>query len=227
MVQWKLLRAGLLLVLWSSVAAAQHVDGDVQLLTIQTTTLPRAYIRQQYQARLEARGGVTPLKWELTQGTPPVGVMLSREGVLSGTPTETGDFKFTITVSDSGKPAVQRSQQLVLKVVAPLLAQWNRYPKVNGQRIDGSITVSNQTEQDFDLTAIVLAVADNGRATTIGYQHIPLKKDTADLEIPFGDNLPPGAYEINVDVVAEVAITNSIYRARLVPKEKLVVPQGP
>lgn len=168
-----------------------------------------------------------PLSWEVTEGALPAGVTLSREGVLSGAPTETGEFRFVVTVTDSGRPAYQKKQPLVLTVVAPLLARWGRYPKVNGQRVEGSIVVSNQTEQDFDLTVIVLAVNEVGRATAIGYQHFSLKNDTLEQEIPFGENLPHGAYEINVDVVAEVAATNSIYRARLVPSEKLRVQQGP
>jgi hypothetical protein len=87
--------------------------------------------------------------------------------------------------------------------------------------------VSNQTEQDFDLTVIMMAVNETGRATAIGYQRITLKKGTTSLELPFGENLPQGSYELNVDAVAEVAATNSIYRARLVPKEKFQLLQGP
>jgi hypothetical protein len=105
--------------------------------------------------------------------------------------------------------------------------QWRRYPQINGHRLDGSITVSNQTEQDFDLTTVMMAVNEIGRATAIGYQRITLHKDAADLEIPFGDNLPQGSYELNVDAVAEVAATNSIYRARLVPKERFQIEEGP
>ena len=63
-------------------------------------------------------------------------------------------------------------------------------PKVNGRRVEGSIKVSNQTEQDFDFTFIALAVDPNGRATAVGYQHFALKKNTEEFEIPFGENLP-------------------------------------
>jgi hypothetical protein len=208
-------------------ANAQQRSETGETLVIRTLGLPKAYLKQQYETRLEARGGVTPLRWEITDGTPPAGIALAQEGILSGIPTETGEFRFTVTVTDSGKPGSQRSQQLVLTVLAPLLAQWNRYPKVTGQRLEGSIDVSNQTEHDFDLTAIVLAVNETGRATAIGYQRFPLTKGTANVEIPFGENLPQGSYELNVDVVAEVAATNSIYRARLVPREKFQVQQGP
>lgn len=206
---------------------AQQAGATGPPLVIKTTSLPKGYVRQAYQARLEAQGGITPFRWELTSGSLPTGVNLQADGELDGAPAQAGEFTFTVTATDSGKPAYQKQQKLTLLVVAPLLAQWGKYPVVNGQRIEGSILVANQTEQDFDLTAIMLAVAENGRATAIGYQRLLLKKGTDATEIPFGENLPFGAYDLNVDVVAEVAATNSIYRARLMPKEKLQVQQGP
>src|SRR3984885_13623835 len=217
----------LLFALLAASAFAQQGAATGEPLVIQTTSLHKAYLRQHYETHLEARGGITPLRWEVTEGTLPAGIVLGADGVLSGVPTEAGEFKFTVTVTVGAWPAAQRTQQLVLTVVAPLLAQWGRYPKVTGQRLEGSIIVSNQTEQDFDLTVIMMAVNETGRATAIGYQRFPLKKGDTGTEIPFGENLPQGSYELNVDAVAEVAATNSIYRARLVPKERFQLLQGP
>jgi len=222
----------LLLLLLGTLAApeisvAQQGAATGEPLEVRTTSLPKAYLRQHYEVHLEARGGITPLRWEVTEGALPAGVVLGQDGILSGAPTETGEFRFTVTLTDSGRPAAQRNQKLVVTVVAPLLAQWGRYPKVTGRQLEGSIIVSNQTEQDFDLTVIMMAVSETGRATAIGYQHLALKKDTTSFEIPFGENLPQGSYELNVDAVAEVAATNSIYRARLVPKERFQMLQGP
>jgi len=189
--------------------------------------LPRAYARQPYEAQLGVRGGSAPYMWRVSEGELPAGVRLGHDGILTGTPAEAGQFRFTVTVTDSGRPAYERTQDLILVVVAPLLAEWGKYPAVNGQRIEGSVRVSNQTERDFDLTVIIVAVNEYGRATALGYQRFTLKKGATEVEIPFGENLPAGAYEINVDAVAEVAATNSIYRARLAPKEKLRIQQGP
>lgn len=211
---------------WSR-ALAQEPRSDVSPLVIETQSLPRAYVRQPYQARLQTHGGVPPLKWEVTEGSLPAGIVLQNDGQLTGTPAETGELYFTVTVTDSGRPAHQITHQFSLNVVSPLMAQWGRYPKINGQRLEGSILVSNQTDRDFDLTVIVLAVNQIGRATAIGYQHFPLKKNTDAMEIPFGDNLAPGSYQLNVDAVGEVAATDSIYRVRLVPKERFQVQQGP
>lgn len=208
-------------------ATAQQGAAPREPLVVRTTSLPKAYLKRPYEIHLEAQGGVAPLRWEITDGSAPSGIVLGQDGVLSGVPQETGEFRFTVTVTDSGRLAVQRNQPLVLTVVAPLMAQWGRYPKITGRRLEGSIIVSNQTEQDFDLTVIMMAVNETGRATATGYQRFALKKGTTSVEIPFGENLPQGSYELNVDAVAEVAATNSIYRARLVPKERFEMLQGP
>jgi len=74
---------------------------------------------------------------------------------------------------------------------------------------------------------VVLAVAENGRATAIGYQRFDLKKGTTDFEIPFGENLPHGGYVVHVDGVGEVAALNQINRARLQTPGPLQVAVGP
>jgi hypothetical protein len=164
------------LVAMAPISVAQQGAATGEPLIVQTTTLPKAYVRQPYEAHLQAHGGITPLRWEVKEGKLPEGILLGRDGILTGVPTETGEFQFTVTLTDSGRPAAQRNQQLALTVVAPLMAQWGRYPKVTGQRLEGSITVSNQTGQDFDLTVIMMAVNEIGRATAIGYQRFTLKK---------------------------------------------------
>ena len=220
-------RIALLVAIFPLRTFAQQPGGTTAPLAVQTVSLPRAFVRQPFRAQLGARGGVPPYRWELREGELPSGMFLENDGELAGTPTETGEFRFTVAATDSSRPAQQVTQQLLLLVTSPLAVRWGRYPKINGQRLEGSIWVSNQTDRDFDLTVIVLAVNDIGRATAIGYQHFPLERQSDEIEIPFGDNLPPGSYQLNVDVVAEVAATNSIYRTRLVPKERFQMLEGP
>lgn len=210
----------------SSACAAQQGGATGEPIVVQTTSLPKGYVAQQYETALGAKGGITPLKWELKEGSLPPGVNLHSEGVIIGVPTEAGEFTFTLTVSDSGRPAYQIDQKLVLVVVKPLFLEWGKYPTVNGRRAEGSVVVSNSTERDFDLTVVIVAVDENGRATALGYQHFPLKKNTTQMEIPFGENLAQGNYQINVDAVGELPPA-TIYRARLVPQAPLVVAAGP
>ncbi len=215
-----------LLTLPQSLLCQSAPNSDNQL-SVKSGPILKAFLRAQYREQLEAQGGSAPYTWKLDHGDLPRGLTLDRTGVLSGMTTEVGDFHFVVTVTDSGSPAHQRSQDLTLRVLAPLAVQWGNQARINGQRIEGSVKVSNQTGQDFDLTFVVLAVNDIGRATAIGYQRFNLKHETIDFEIPFGENLPPGGYVVNVDVVAEIAETNTIHRARLVTPGKLQMVQGP
>jgi sugar lactone lactonase YvrE len=50
---------------------------------------------------LSESGGVTPIVWSVVFGTLPTGMTLSSAGVLSGTPTQTGSFNFTVKVTDA------------------------------------------------------------------------------------------------------------------------------
>lgn len=195
-------------------------------LSVKTNSFPKAYVRQQYNFQLEGRGGIPPFSWEITGGELPPGLTLDKSGFLFGMPETAGDFRLVLTLTDDAKPGKQINKELVLHVIAPLVVKWSMPPKITGHRIEGAIKVANETEQDFDLTAVIVAVNETGRATAIGYQRLTLKQESGELEIPFAENLPQGSYEVNVDVVGEVAETNSIFRARLTP-EKLRVQQGP
>jgi len=214
-----------LVLLGSSTAQQGAATGEPIVLA--TAPLPKGFLRQPYHFKLEAQGGITPLRWEVTNGSPPEGIELAPDGTLSGTPLEVDSFHFVVTVTDSGRPVAQKKKEFSLEVVAPLVVEWSKKPKITGHRLDAAIRVSNQTGEDFDFTVIALAVNENGRATAVGYQHFTLKKDTDEFEIPFGENLPQGSYDVNVDAVREVDATNTIFRARLAPAGKLQVVQGP
>ena len=77
------------------------------------------------------------------------------------------------------------------------------------------------------MTFDVKAVAENGRATEIGYQHFPLKRGTMAIALPFGETLPYGSYLVNVNVVGEVAKRNAIYRQQMQTPRPLQVLVGP
>lgn len=213
--------------LLASLASAQQGAARGAPLVIRTQSLPNGRVHQSYQFALQAEGGILPLKWTLVSGDLPPGMKLGSDGILRGAPNNAGDFSFVVQVEDNAKPQNQRSQPFNLKVITPLLVEWLRPPHVNGQRVEGAIKVTNGTDQDFDLTAIIVAVNDYGRATALGYQHFTLHRDTSEYEIPFGENLPFGAYDINVDVIGEVPEDNAIYKAHLAPREKIQVRQGP
>ena len=70
-------------------------------LNITSTSLPEGVVNQPYQAQLMGSGGAPPYSWTVSGGNLPPGLMLSSSGVVSGTPTSTGSFSFTVQITDS------------------------------------------------------------------------------------------------------------------------------
>jgi len=197
-------------------------------LVIEPTDLPDTYPRGPYQVGFHARGNYVPvLRWRLESGTLPPGIRLEDNGVLHGEAERAGEFQFVVSVKDGGQPqqAVQRG--FVIKVVEAITLAWKVPAHVNVSRIEGSVEVSNTTADDMDLTFDVKAVADNGRATEIGYQHFPLKRGTIGMALPFGETLPHGAYVVYVNVAGEVAKRNVMYRRLIQTPGPLQVVVGP
>jgi hypothetical protein len=217
----------LLLSLFLLVRPLGAQDGPVSAsLSIASKQLPKASLWEPYLFRMGASGGLEPYHWHVIAGSLPRRFSLSEHGELAGTLDDVEQSEFTVRIADSSNPAKQQKQDLVLATEPPLSAYWDHKATVNGQRIDGSIKVSNRTGRDFDLTFVTLAVNDIGRATAIGYQHFPLKRDTRDMEIPFGETLSPGNYVVNVDVIGEEPVSRRIFRARLVSNKESIT-QGP
>ena len=65
-----------------------------------TSPLPPATEGQAYSFTFQATGGTPPYTWSTTD-TLPAGLMLSSMGMVSGTPTVSGSFTFSVTVMDS------------------------------------------------------------------------------------------------------------------------------
>lgn len=207
------------------VPAGQNQDGG---LVIEPEELPGTYPHGTYQVTFQGRGNYVPvLRWRLESGALPPGITLDESGVLRGEADRAGEFQFVVSARDGGKPqqAVQRG--FVIKVVEGITVMWKDPAHVTANRIDGSVQVTNSTADDVDLTFDVKAVAENGRATEIGYQHFPLKKGTIGMTLPFGETLPHGAYVVYVNVNGEVAKRNAIYRQRMQTPAALQVVVGP
>ena len=207
----------------SSGASQQNDRG---LMIENDSDLPDTFPRGSYEMRFRAHGGVSVLHWKLEKGAMPPGIKLEDDGLLHGSPERSGEFQFTVSVTDGNhQQGVQKG--FVLRVRSAMSLEWKTPAHVTGNRIDGTVDVSNTTPDDMDLTFYVLAVAENGRATAIGYQHFVLTRGTLTKELPFGETLPRGGYVVHVDAVGEVAAKNVIYRESLQTPAPLQVTVGP
>jgi hypothetical protein len=209
-------------------ASNQPSEGERNGLAIEPAELPVTYPHGQYQVALRTRGNFVPvLQWSVAQGALPPGITLDEQGVLRGEAQRAGEFQFVVAVRDGGKPQQAVQKGYVIKVVEALAVAWKVPAHVNANRIEGSVEVTNATVDDVDLTFDVKAVAEDGRATEIGYQRFPLKRGTIGMALPFGENLPHGAYVVYVNVNGEVARRNAIYKQQLRTPQALQVVVGP
>ena len=196
-------------------------------LAFTTTSLPAATAGVHYGIALQAAGGVSPYRWRLAQGShlPPGLHLGEHSGHLSGTPTQAGDYHFTVVLSDVNAPPGHVQHDFTLSVVAGLAIEWKAPPKISGTQIAGSLIVSNHTDQAANLTVIVVAVNQIGRATALGYQHFNIAAG-AQQEIPFGSSPGPGTYVVRADAVAHFPHTQHVLRAHKQTGEgELVVQQ--
>ena len=70
-------------------------------ITISPVTLPVAILGQAYSQTNTASGGRAPYTFARISGGLPPGLALSSSGVLSGTPTNTGNYTFAVRATDS------------------------------------------------------------------------------------------------------------------------------
>jgi hypothetical protein len=83
-----------------------------------TGTLPNAVVNVAYpQQTLQATGGLAPYKYAVTAGALPMGLSLSQDGIVSGTPTTIGVSTFTITATDSQATPHTANLPLTMQVV--------------------------------------------------------------------------------------------------------------
>lgn len=83
-------------------------------VSVATIGLPGAVAGAAFSAGLTASGGLAPYTWRLSAGSTPSGIALSNAGVLTGLPSQTGTFSFTVAVSDANGGAASKPFSLTV-----------------------------------------------------------------------------------------------------------------
>ncbi len=96
----------------SRVALLLFINGD--MLSIQPDSIVDGQKNQPFSLLLRGAGGSGPYGFRLATGSLPPGTTISSTGLLSGTPTQSGDFSFQIQLSDqNGNSApIQRNWRI-------------------------------------------------------------------------------------------------------------------
>lgn len=78
---------------------------------------PEGQPKRFYTFALEASGGTPPFSWSILKGNLPAGITLKPHGVISGTPSFSGTFTFTLGVRDASKLVPQSDQKMFTLVI--------------------------------------------------------------------------------------------------------------
>jgi hypothetical protein len=77
-------------------------SGTCPTITVNPPTIPSGVTGVAYNQTFTASGGTTPHTFSVIAGALPPGLTLSSSGLLSGTPTQTGNSTFTVRAMDAG-----------------------------------------------------------------------------------------------------------------------------
>ena len=113
-----------------AVAAA---PASIPALSINTSSLAGATVSSAYSATLSASGGTSPYSWSVSSGQLPTGLSLSSAGSISGTPSASGTFSFTVQAADSSSTVQKETKSLSIAVsaaatAAPLVVSTSSLP---------------------------------------------------------------------------------------------------
>jgi hypothetical protein len=99
----------------SNAATAQITLVVPVKLSISLGTVPAGTIGVPYSASLTATGGTAPYSWQVTAGSLPSGLSLgANSGLISGTPSKSGTFTFTTSVTDASSATVSQPLSIAM-----------------------------------------------------------------------------------------------------------------
>lgn len=188
---------------------------------ILSTHLPLPERGRPYRVQLEAAGGVAPYHWSVAEGRLPAGLRLEADGEIVGRAESSAGFSVLVRVEDSGQPPLVETRLLPAAKAAPIELRWTAEPEVHaaggagsGGQLAGAVEVANHAAEAAEMTLLVVAVNQDGKAFALYYFHQPLRQEEGSGPLGFDVFVPPGAYRVHVDAVAEVR-PGVIYRSRL------------
>ena len=107
----RLLSVAVLLTALAACAGELSTPGEA--LRLLGSELPEAIVNEPYQARFHAVGGLRPYEFTLADGALPPGLEL-RDGELRGVPNATGNYEFSLRVTDANLSSTSTSFDLVV-----------------------------------------------------------------------------------------------------------------
>ncbi|MBI5375772.1 MAG: putative Ig domain-containing protein [Candidatus Schekmanbacteria bacterium] len=200
-------------------AAGDSLPSDtatLSTLVLTTTSLPTGVIGIAYNQTLGVSGGTSPYTWTKASGSFPTGIIMDSSGAISGTPSATGTFSFTLNVSDSA--GLTSTQSLSIKIVkAPSITTSTLPSATVGKGYTTTVVASGGVTPYVSWTIISGALPDGLKLTLKssggGITGTPTAPGTFDFTVQVTDgmgNTASKALSITVGVAPLSVTTTSI-----------------
>ncbi|HXU17960.1 MAG TPA: putative Ig domain-containing protein [Terriglobales bacterium] len=176
-----------------------------------TNILPNGTVGVPYSAPIGATGGITPYSCSIT-GALPAGLSLSA-CTVSGTPTTAGSSPITVTVTDSGSPAQNASQNETIVIAPATLTITSTLPNGTvGTAYSANITAADGTPPyTCSITGTLPAGLSLAGCTISG---TPTAAGSSPVTVKVTDSGSPAQNATQTDTIvispAVLAITNTL-----------------
>ena len=185
---------------------ALSIKIDPATLTITTASLPAGQVGTAYSQTLAVTGGANSITWSISAGDLPGGLTLDADsGVISGTPTASGTFDFTVTAADNDSNTDTQTLSITINS-APQSGGGGGSPVSNPVTTDGLSGSSGLNVNEYGYVQRTTKMTTEDSQVTLGIHEgtrlldssgNPLSSLTA---APLAD--PPSAPEANAVVLA-------------------------
>jgi hypothetical protein len=172
-----------------SIRAIFHTPPPLHIVTptITTTTLPNGTVGTFYSQTLAATG-TTPITWTVESGSLPTGFSLSTAGVISGTPTVSGTFNFTVRAENTAGNATRALSIAIINTTIPVTSvTLNRQTMTLEAGGTGTLTATvhpanaaNKSVSWSSSNEAVATVSQSGTVTAVAVGTATITVTTAD-----------------------------------------------
>lgn len=202
-------RIRIAVVLALTVLAASLLAAGAQAFGIVQEPLPTGYVGQAYSYQVKVNGGNPPYEFTVKSGGLPPGISLSKEGLISGKPTQGGSWKFYIEGSYQfgSNPRVYSQRQFTLNVIVGLAIEQQSLPTMlQGVAFSRQLTATGGGTQTWSIvsgaapTGLTLSSTGllSGTPTAVG-------RFTFTVRVTDGTRKAEQAY--TVDVIQALTVT--------------------
>lgn len=191
-----------------TVSNSYTIDVPAPTVTLAPATLPDTTAGLAYSQALGATGGVAPYAFAVTAGSLPTGTALSAAGALSGTPTVSGTFNFTVTATDAFGQSGAQAYTVVVAVPTLTLTPATLPGAIAGTAYAQALTVSGGIAPYTTTLTGTLPAGITFNAATGTFAGTPTQAGTFNLGVTVTDSTGGTAATVGNAYVLTVATPN-------------------